>query len=217
LSENEDGDHRARSPHPREAEAMSISVALSTRPRSQADRVARQRHHSKAAPSMPKQLTEEVAMTTDSPMHSWIRFWLKRNDHEFEKNAEWTRELDQTVIETDLRPSVREMLAQLTLERHQRNQFPVGAYFDLIDSRRHDGQQASVEQLMMVAEIGADLFFAAICVADDNDNEELFVEAYEHWGPLIDTVLQECDREDRDSFTGRRLRSSTGAHDDRHA
>jgi hypothetical protein len=65
---------------------------------------------------------------------------------------------------------------------------------------------------MMVAEIGTELFYAAICAADEDDNEELFVRAYEHWGPLVDTVLQECDREVRNSFTGRRLQSSTGPH-----
>jgi hypothetical protein len=148
-------------------------------------------------------------MTTDSPVRSWIRFWLKRNDHEFEE-AKRQRELDQTVIETGVPPSVLEACARLDLERHQRNQFPVGAFFDLIDPRRHNGQKASVEQLMMVAEIGTELFYEAIGAADEDDNEEFFVRAYEHWGPLVDTVLQECDREYRNSFTGRRLRSSMG-------
>jgi hypothetical protein len=74
----------------------------------QADRVARRRQHNKAAPSTPQQPTEEAAMTTDSPVHSWIRFWLKRNDHEFEEEAKRQRELDQTVIETGLPRSVLE-------------------------------------------------------------------------------------------------------------
>jgi len=175
-----------------------------------ADRVARRRQYNKAAPSTPQQPTEEVGMTTDSPVHSWIRFWLKRNDYEFEE-AKRQREPDQTVIQKGLPRSVLEACARLNLERHQRNQFPVGAFFDHIDPRRHDGQKASVEQLMMLAEIGTELFYTAICAADEDDNEELFARAYEHRGPLIDTVLQECDREDRNSLTGRRLQSSTGA------
>jgi hypothetical protein len=108
----------------------------------------------------------EHAATTDGrsrydhrfPVRSWIRFWLKRTAHEFEEEAKRQRELDQAVIEKGVPPSVLEACARLDLERHQRNQFPVGAFFDLIDRRSHDGQKASVEQLMMVAEIGTELF-----------------------------------------------------------
>ena len=57
---------------------------------------------------------------------------------------------------------------------------------------------------MVVAEIGTELFYEAICAGDEDDNEEFFVRAYEHWGPPVDAVLQECDRGYRDSLTDRR-------------
>jgi hypothetical protein len=138
-------------------------------------------------------------------MHSWIRFWLKRNDHEFEEKATRQRELDQALPDDRrLPPEIMECCAQYDLERHQRNQFPVGAFFDSIDPQRHNGQKASVERLMVVAEIGKELLYEAVCTADEDDNEEFFVRAYETWGPLVDTVLQECDREHRHTVTGRR-------------
>jgi hypothetical protein len=140
-------------------------------------------------------------------MRDWTRFCFRRNDHEFEQEAKRQRELDQAVIEKGVPPSVVEACAWLDLERHQRNQFPVGAFFDSIDKRRHNGQKASVEKLFVVAEAGKELLYEAICTADEDDNEEFFVRAYEYWGPLVDTVLQECDREYRNSSTGRRLQS----------
>ena len=56
---------------------------------------------------------------------------------------------------------------------------------------------------MVVAEVGAGLFYDAICTADDEDNEEFFIDAYGYWGPLIDEVLQASDRGCRDARTGR--------------
>jgi hypothetical protein len=104
-------------------------------------------------------------------------------------------ELNQATIQGGVPPSVLEACSRLDLERHRRNQFPVGAFFDSIDKRRHHGQKPTSEKLLAVAEVGKELLYEAICTADDDDNEEFFVQAYECWGPLVDTLLQECDRE----------------------
>jgi hypothetical protein len=142
-------------------------------------------------------------MATDSPIHSWIRFWLKRNDREFEERAKRKRKLDEAAMEKGMPSSVVEACAHFDRECHQRNQFPVGAFFDSIKSRLHGGRKSSVEKLMMVAEAGADLFYDAICTADDEDNAEFFVEVYGRWGPVVDAVLEECDRDHRNTWTGR--------------
>jgi hypothetical protein len=55
---------------------------------------------------------------------------------------------------------------------------------------------------MRVAEIGKELFFQAILTADALDNPQFFVTAYENWAAVVDAVLRECDREDRDVWTG---------------
>ncbi|SKG74695.1 Uncharacterised protein [Mycobacteroides abscessus subsp. bolletii] len=140
-------------------------------------------------------------------IQQWVRFWFRRNDHEFEEDMRRSRELDQAANDRGLAPDLLEACARLDLERHQRDQFPVGVFLYSIDKRRLNGRKASAEKLLEVAEVGRDLLCAAICTADDDDNEEFFVNAYESWGPLVDTVLQECGREYRDSFTGCCLRS----------
>jgi hypothetical protein len=59
------------------------------------------------------------------------------------------------------------------------------------------------EDLIEAAEIGSGLFHQAICTADDENDVEFFIEAYEHWGPVVDEVLLACDRGHRDTLTGR--------------
>jgi hypothetical protein len=61
---------------------------------------------------------------------------------------------------------------------------------------------------MKATEIGKYLLYEAICTADDEDNAEFFVEACGFYGPLTDTVLQECGRDTRNSMTGQ-ARAST--------
>lgn len=151
----------------------------------------------------PHQPKKEVGMPTNSPMHSWIRFWIKRNGHEFEEPAKKDREGDLRLVESGVPLRTLELIAQYDLDCHQRNQFPVGAFFDIINSQRHGGVKATAEQLFVVAEVGADLFYAAICTADDEDNAEFFIKAYERWGELVDTALQECSLPNRDVMTGR--------------
>jgi hypothetical protein len=137
-------------------------------------------------------------------MQDWIQFWLRRNDREFEESVVRERESEQ---ESNLPSEVQERVAQLNRERHERDQFPVGAFFDSIDADRHGGRKPIGEKLFVVAEVGRDLLYDAICTADADDNAEFFVRAYECWGPLVDTVLQECDCGFRDPDNGRRLES----------
>ena len=60
----------------------------------------------------------------------------------------------------------------------------------------------TAEGLMKVAEIGKLLFYEAICTADQEDKAEFFAETHGNWGPVVDAVLQECDRDHRNSQTG---------------
>ena len=91
-------------------------------------------------------------------------------------------------------------------EDQERNKLTVGELLDSISCILN--LNITAKDLMKVAEIGKLLFYEAICTADDQDNAEFFEEAYSAWGPVVDAVLQECNREDRDTLTGR-LRSST--------
>ena len=130
-------------------------------------------------------------------MHSWIRFWLKRDDHKFAEYAKHRDEFDQGVADSGVLPDVLEMCARYDQNLHDRNQFPVGAFFDMISNHN-----SSAEKLFVAAEVGADLFYAALCAADDTDNTEFFVQAYDRWGALVDTALQECDLPHRNVMTG---------------
>ena len=107
-------------------------------------------------------------------MHSWIRFWLKRDDHKFAEYAKHRDEFDQGVVDSGVLPDVLEMCARYDQNLHDRNQFPVGA----------------------------DLFYTALCTPDNDDNKEFFVQAYDRWGALVDTALQECDLPHRNVMTG---------------
>lgn len=133
-------------------------------------------------------------------MHSWIRFWLKRDDHKFAEYAKHRDEFDQGVADSGVLPDVLEMCAGYDQNLHDRNQFPVGAFFDSIDE--HGGRKPTAERLFVVAEVGADLFYTALCTPDNDDNKEFFVQAYDRWGALVDTALQECDLPHRNVMTG---------------
>lgn len=135
-------------------------------------------------------------------MQDWIKSWLRRHDREFEESVSRDRESQHA---RNLPSDVQEMVDQLDRDRHQRDQFPVGAFFESIDANRQGGRKPSAEMLLAVAEVGQELLYAAVCRADTDDNAEFFVEAYGYWGPLVDTVLQECACDLRNSNTGRRL------------
>lgn len=128
-------------------------------------------------------------------IQDWIRFWLRRDEREFEESVARQRELEQ---ESNLPSDVLALLHEHIRDRHQRDRFPVGAFFDSIAADRHGGTKPTMEKLMAVAEVGKDLLYTAICTADDDDNAEFFVEAYSCWGPLVDAVLAECDLGVRD-------------------
>ena len=154
---------------------------------------------------------------SDSPMRSWIRFWLKRNDREFEENVKREREEHAEIARrmteegrTEHLPLMQfdEWIERYDRQLHERNQFPVGAFFDMIDAQRHNGHKATADRLFVVAEVGAELFIHAIHVADEDDNAQFFIDAYERWGELVDTVIQEYSLADRDVQTGR-IRETT--------
>jgi hypothetical protein len=86
-------------------------------------------------------------------------------------------------------------------EARERNKLAVGELFDSIN----DHLVAKTPDLVRVAEIGKCLLVEAICTADEQDNAEFFVHAYELAGPVIDALLEECGRDRRDSSTGRRM------------
>ena len=106
------------------------------------------------------------------------------------------------MAEYGVSPIALEACAQYEQDRHDRNQFPVGAFFDMIDSRHHNGAKASADWLFIVAEVGAELFYDAIGTADNENNAEFFVRAYERWGEVVDVVLGECGLATRNSGTG---------------
>lgn len=97
-------------------------------------------------------------------------------------------------------------------EEQERNKLTVGELLDTINSILNFNITA--KDLMKVSEVGQLLLYGAICIADDEDNAEFFVEAYGRWGPLVDEVLQECDRDYRNSDTGQRV--APKAKGDRH-
>ena len=86
------------------------------------------------------------------------------------------------------------------IREQERHNYTVGELLDAINDR----MIAKTEDLMTATEIGRGLLAEAICTADDQDDAEFFAAAYSFYGPLIDTVLEECDRDvTRDTITGR--------------
>ena len=77
---------------------------------------------------------------------------------------------------------VDELPAVGGLSRHQRNQLPVGVFLESVISQVMN-HAITTNQLGVVAEIGHDLLYAAICAADEQDVAEFFETAFGHWGP----------------------------------
>jgi hypothetical protein len=86
----------------------------------------------------------------------------------------------------------------------ERNKLTVGELYDSIN----DHLVAKTPDLLRVAEIGKYLLIEAICSADEQDDTEFFIQAYESAGPVIDAVLEECGLDWRDSSTGWRMQSA---------
>ena len=152
---------------------------------------------------------EEGLMAIHAPtdMHDWIWSWLKDNDREFEKKRkERDQQRERHKNSPHTLPATTEALYEdSVLGDHQRNQLPVGVFLDRIHSEQRGGAKPDAYQLFHCADVGADLFHAAIYAAEDQDNAELFVRAYETWGPLVTAVLEECDLDYRDTVTGQRV------------
>lgn len=151
---------------------------------------------------MPRFGAERKKLVNEQPMHSWIMSWLERDEQEFTRAATRRRERDQVTGGLGLPPEVLRMSEELALERHRRDQFPVGVFLDLIDKPQNGGRKLTGEELMVVAQTGRDLFYAAICAADEDDNREFFVCALGYYGPLVDAALEECGLDRRDQLTG---------------
>ena len=62
----------------------------------------------------------------------------------------------------------------------------------------------------MVAEIGHDLLYAAVCAADEQDDVDIFETAFGHWDPLITSATEECDLQDRCTMCGIRVERGDG-------
>ena len=84
---------------------------------------------------------------------------------------------------------------------HERNKLTVGELLDSISQIMN--LNMTTHDLIEVAQIGKLLFYEAICTADDEDDAEFFVDAYENWGPVVDAALEECSRRDRNVHTGK--------------
>jgi hypothetical protein len=85
-------------------------------------------------------------------------------------------------------------------EDQERRKLTVGELLDSIDGVLN--LNITTAELMKAAGIGKELFFGAILTADALDNAEFLVTAYENWAAVVDAVLRECDREDREVWTG---------------
>lgn len=89
-------------------------------------------------------------------------------------------------------------------EREERERFTIAGLLDLI----HDHMVAKTEDLLKVARIGRMLFFEAVSTADDQDNTEFFIHAFEDWPDEVWQLMERRQEsfgiEERDRSTGER-------------
>lgn len=71
-----------------------------------------------------------------------------------------------------------------------RNQLTIGELLDSISEEHLGDRQATLNELMRIADLGVELFYAVIAHRDATS--EVLEEARGHWGPLVDAALQEC-------------------------
>jgi hypothetical protein len=141
----------------------------------------------------------------------WIASWNAKQILAYNKQVAERDEMHRKCEERErgkddgfaLPEKLKEWEAKYDFGEHMRRRFPVGAFHDAIGNGKPDSPPAPAFQLMNAAKTGQQLLCSAIALADDQDNAEFFIEAYENWGPLVDAVLEMCDREYRDSRTGR--------------
>jgi hypothetical protein len=133
----------------------------------------------------------------------WIASWNAKQilayDEQVKKREDRERAKDDG---NSLPQDLKELLAQHDFGEHIRRRIPVGAYFDSIKEDYDGDRRPSLTDLIQAAELGADLFYAAIGHIDAT--EEFLEEARSHWGPLVDAALEEMHEsiERRDPVTG---------------
>ena len=71
-----------------------------------------------------------------------------------------------------------------------RNQLTIGELLHSISEERLGDRQATLNELMRIADVGVDLLYAVISHRDFTP--EVLEEARAVWGPLVDAGLQEC-------------------------
>jgi hypothetical protein len=158
---------------------------------------------------------EEQIMTPDeladqARVDEWIASWNAKQILDYDEQVAKREELDRRREERERREDdgyifpkyLKEQLAQHDFAEHIRRRFPVGTFFDSIKEDYDGDRRASSKQLMQVAEIGMQLFYAAISHIDATT--EFLDDARYEWGALVDAVLERMDGsiERRDPVTG---------------
>ena len=137
-------------------------------------------------------------MTTHQDVQEFVQDWWRRDEQEFAYWVKKKEERNQRLIASDheLPLEVVRHMAEYELGLHHRDQVPVGAYLDSVRPQEED-ERITTNQLCVVAEIGHDLLYAAVCQADEQDDAEFFETAFSHWGELIEAAITECDLRER--------------------
>ena len=138
-------------------------------------------------------------MTTHQDVQEFVHDWWQTNEQEYAERVQHREEVRRRAAENcvPMPPlEVDELAAGWELFRHQRNQLPVGVFLESVIPQVMN-HAITTNQLGVVAEIGHDLLYAAICAADEQDVAEFFETAFGHWGPLITAAIAECDLRER--------------------
>lgn len=146
-------------------------------------------------------------MTTHKDVQDFVQDWWRTNEQEFAEQVKQREEVGRRAAKNGLPPlppAVEEMCAKHDLDIHHRDQIPVGVFLESVDPQKM-GRAITTNQLGVVAEVGHDLLYAAVCTADEQDDAEFFETAFGQWGPLITAAMEECDLPDRCTLCGVRL------------
>ncbi len=87
-------------------------------------------------------------------------------------------------------PEVEEMLLIAERDIEVRNQLTIGELLDSISEEHLGDRQATLNELLRIADVGVELFYAAITHRDVTP--EVLEEARGQWGQLVDVARQEC-------------------------
>ncbi len=149
--------------------------------------------------------TEGEEMTGMSRIRQEIERWQRQSDAEFDKRVDAQGEHTNA----DLPDTLAQAVADYERGIHERNQLPVGMLLDTISVNHLGDRPATKYQLMVVAEIGYELFRAAIFHPDATD--EVLTEAREQFNGVVDVTLNEpgVEYDRRDPATGEMVRHST--------